>query len=172
METALFHLGDTNSLSTNGGKKKRASAVVPVGEGSNSNINGFKNNPIGDDLSFEGPTFPFQKNLILLMPVALLKSVQLWGRVTPVANCGHYCLLCHYLNHNHCQSLRQTLEGCWTPACKINIGMTCSKPFGPKPEIQHDKKRKRSVPTLTREEWLSREGNSNSMKIPKRKLWA
>ncbi len=30
----------------------------------------------------------------------------------------------------------------------------CSKPFGPKPKIQHDEKRKRSMPTLTREERL------------------
>jgi hypothetical protein len=29
---------------------------------------------------------------------------------------------------------------------------SCSKPFGPKPEIQHNKKRKRSMPTLTGEE--------------------
>jgi hypothetical protein len=28
----------------------------------------------------------------------------------------------------------------------------CSRPFCPKLEIQHDKKRKRSMPTLTREE--------------------
>ncbi len=28
----------------------------------------------------------------------------------------------------------------------------CSKPFGPKPEIQHNRERKRSMPTLTREE--------------------
>jgi hypothetical protein len=33
----------------------------------------------------------------------------------------------------------------------------CSRPLGPKLEIQHNEKRKESVPTLTGEECLSRE---------------
>ena len=60
VDGALFHLGETDSFSTNG-KKRRASAVVSVGGGSNSIINDCKNNPIGDDLSFDGPKSPFQK---------------------------------------------------------------------------------------------------------------
>jgi hypothetical protein len=39
------------------------------------------------------------------------------------------------------------------------IANACSKPLGPKLEIQHDKKRKRSMPTITGEEYLSREGH-------------
>jgi len=60
VDGALSHLGETDSSSTNG-KKRRASAVVPVGGGSNSIVNDCKNNPTGDDLSFDGPKSPFQK---------------------------------------------------------------------------------------------------------------
>ncbi len=60
VDAALFHLGDTASFSTNG-KKRRASAVVPVGGGSNSIINDCENNSTGDDLLFDGPKSPFQK---------------------------------------------------------------------------------------------------------------
>jgi hypothetical protein len=37
-------------------------------------------------------------------------------------------------------------------ALGLILSSQCSKPFGSKPEIQHNKKRKRSVPTITREE--------------------
>ncbi len=62
--------------------------------------------------------------------------------------------------------LLEVLGGRVSPRCWL-----CSRPFCPKLEIQHDKKRKRTVPTLTGKEWLQRECYS-IMLIPKRKLWA
>ncbi len=59
----------------------------------------------------------------------------------------------------------EVLRGRVSPRCKGHpkyswitwIDWLCSRSFCPKLEIQHDKKRKRSMPTLTGEEWLSRE---------------
>ncbi len=46
----------------------------------------------------------------------------------------------------------------------------CSRPSGPKPEMQHDR-RGRGVTTLTWEEVTIREGKDHVVVDPKRKLW-
>ncbi len=53
----------------------------------------------------------------------------------------------------------------------IAIAYACSRPSGPKPEIQHNR-RGRGVPTLTWEEVTIREGRRRCCVVPKRKLWA
>jgi hypothetical protein len=84
-EAALSHLGHTGSLSRNGGKKRQAFTVVPVGRGSNSKINNCKNNPTGDDLSFERPTSPFQKKCHLINASG---SVEISPTVRESNTCG------------------------------------------------------------------------------------
>jgi hypothetical protein len=69
----------------NSDKKRWAFTRVPVGGGSNSKINNCKNNLIGDDLSFEGPTSPFQKKRHL---VDAKGSVKISSTVGKSNTCG------------------------------------------------------------------------------------